>query len=76
MHGVQPAAKAIPSVSEPKMPRGFSLENCRVSRIKIFDLEQPDQMETENDDHQPADNSHPGIADDFRTQQSRSAAEY
>ena len=32
MHGVQPAANAIPNVNDPNIPRGFSFENCRVSR--------------------------------------------
>ncbi|MDX6288382.1 MAG: hypothetical protein QOH42_181, partial [Blastocatellia bacterium] len=31
MQGVQPAAKAMPRVNDPKTLLGRSLENCRVS---------------------------------------------
>jgi hypothetical protein len=38
IHGVQPAANARPSVNEPSIPRGFSLEKKRVSlyNVEIF----------------------------------------
>src|SRR5258708_25672705 len=41
MQGVQPAAKAIPRVRDPKTPRGFSFENCLVSLYRYLIFSRP-----------------------------------
>ncbi len=76
MHGVQPAAKAIPNAAEPKKPRGLSSGEEACVFVKCGDLEQADQLQTKSDDDDTADDSHPWIARDRGADQSRSCAEH
>ena len=47
MHGVQPAAKAIPERQRAQhAARLFTRKLARVS-VEIFDLQEPDQVQTE-----------------------------